>query len=71
MVRGGASPEQATRQVWLIDKQGLLTTDMTDLRDYQAALAKGVSEELFDRVVIPIALTRPGSAEVTPLDRDA
>jgi fumarate hydratase class II len=29
----------------------------------QAALAKGVSEELFDRVVDPIALTRPGSAD--------
>jgi fumarate hydratase class II len=42
-----------------------------DLTLRQAALAKGVSEELFDRVVIPIALTRPGSAEGTPLDRDA
>ena len=30
----------------------------------QAALANGVSEELFDRVVDPIALTRPGSADV-------
>jgi fumarate hydratase class II len=30
----------------------------------QAALANGVSEELFDRVVNPIALTRPGSADV-------
>jgi len=30
----------------------------------QAALAKGVSEELFDKVVVPIALTRPGSADV-------
>jgi hypothetical protein len=30
----------------------------------QAALAKGVSEELFDRVVDPVALTRPGSADV-------
>jgi fumarate hydratase class II len=30
----------------------------------QAALAKGVTEELFDRVVVPIALTRPGSADV-------
>ena len=28
----------------------------------QAALANGVSEELFDKVVNPIALTRPGSA---------
>src|SRR5215471_16864923 len=31
----------------------------------QAALAKGVSEELFDKVVIPIDLTRPGSADVS------
>ncbi len=30
----------------------------------QAALAKGVSEELYDRVVIPINLTRPGTADV-------
>jgi len=30
----------------------------------QAALANGVSEDLFDRVVDPIALTRGGSAEV-------
>jgi fumarate hydratase, class II len=30
----------------------------------QAALAKGVSEELYDRVVIPINLTRPGSADL-------
>jgi len=30
----------------------------------QAALAKGVTEELFDRVVVPIALTRPGSADI-------
>jgi fumarate hydratase class II len=30
----------------------------------QAALAKGVSEELYDRVVIPINLTTPGSADL-------
>jgi fumarate hydratase, class II len=35
-----------------------------DLTLKQAALAKGVSEELFDKVVIPINLTRPGSADV-------
>jgi fumarate hydratase, class II len=35
-----------------------------DLTLKQAALAKGVSEELFDRVVNPLALTRPGSADV-------
>jgi fumarate hydratase class II len=31
----------------------------------QAALANGVSEDLFDRVVNPLALTRPGSADIT------
>ncbi|MBV9379329.1 MAG: hypothetical protein JO242_01480, partial [Streptosporangiaceae bacterium] len=30
----------------------------------EAALANGVSEELYDRVVNPIALTRPGSADI-------
>src|SRR5579864_3834158 len=29
----------------------------------EAALAKGVSEELYDRVVIPVNLTRPGTAD--------
>ena len=29
-----------------------------------AALANGVSEDLFDRVVVPIALTHPGSADL-------
>ena len=36
-----------------------------DLTLKQAALANGVTEELFDRVVVPIALTRPGSADVS------
>ena len=35
-----------------------------DLTLKQAALAKGVSEELYDKVVIPLALTRPGSADI-------
>jgi fumarate hydratase class II len=35
-----------------------------DLTLKQAALANGVSEELFDRVVNPLALTRGGSADV-------
>jgi fumarate hydratase, class II len=35
-----------------------------DLTLKQAALAKGVSEELYDRVVNPLALTRGGSADV-------
>src|SRR5262249_25951079 len=34
-----------------------------DLTLKQAALAKGVSEDLFDKVVIPINLTRPGTAD--------
>ncbi len=34
----------------------------------QAALDKGVSEDLFNKVVNPLALTRPGSANVTSTD---
>jgi malate dehydrogenase (oxaloacetate-decarboxylating) len=44
MVRDGASPEQATSQVWLVDKQGLLTSDMADLRDYQRPYARTPEE---------------------------
>ena len=44
MIRDGASPQQATEQVWLIDKQGLLTRDMTDLRDYQQPYARNPAE---------------------------
>ena len=44
MVRDGASGEQAARQVWLIDKQGLLTSDLTDLRDYQKPYARDPGE---------------------------
>ncbi|EXU65658.1 malate dehydrogenase [Streptomyces sp. PRh5] len=44
MIRDGASPEQATAQIWLIDKQGLLTRDMTDLRDFQRPYARDRSE---------------------------
>jgi malate dehydrogenase (oxaloacetate-decarboxylating) len=44
MIRDGATPEQATDQVWLIDKQGLLTSDMTDLRDYQMPYARRADE---------------------------
>src|ERR1700749_1068153 len=35
-----------------------------DLTLKEAALAKGVSEELYDKVVIPLNLTRPGTADV-------
>jgi fumarate hydratase class II len=34
-----------------------------DLTLKEAALANGVSEELFDRVVDPLALTHPGSSD--------
>ncbi|MGW4822422.1 NAD-dependent malic enzyme [Streptomyces sp. NPDC004227] len=44
MIRDGASREQATAQVWLIDKQGLLTRDMADLRDYQQPYARDPAE---------------------------
>ncbi|MEV5010728.1 NAD-dependent malic enzyme [Streptomyces sp. NPDC056159] len=44
MSRDGASREQATAQVWLIDKQGLLTRDMTDLRDYQQPYVRDPEE---------------------------
>ncbi|MEU3985678.1 NAD-dependent malic enzyme [Streptomyces sp. NPDC026672] len=40
MVRDGATEEQATDQIWLIDKPGLLTRDMTDLRDFQRRYAR-------------------------------
>jgi malate dehydrogenase (oxaloacetate-decarboxylating) len=44
MIRDGASPEQATAQVWLVDKQGLLTSDMPGLRDYQQPYARNPAE---------------------------
>jgi len=44
MVRDGATEEQATAQVWLVDKQGLLTSDMTGLRDYQQPYARNPEE---------------------------
>nr|WP_245594383.1 NAD-dependent malic enzyme [Actinospica robiniae] len=44
MVRDGATPEQAASQVWLIDKQGLLTSDMKDLRDFQRPYARKPDE---------------------------
>jgi malate dehydrogenase (oxaloacetate-decarboxylating) len=44
MIRDGASPEQATAQVWLVDRQGLLTGDMTGLRDFQKPYARNPAE---------------------------
>jgi fumarate hydratase class II len=40
-----------------------------DLTLKEAALAKGVSEELYDKIVIPIDLTRPGTADEPPAPR--
>src|SRR5579871_5573875 len=37
-----------------------------DLTLKQAALAKGVTEDLYDKVVIPLNLTRPGTADPPP-----
>ncbi|MFG2884776.1 NAD-dependent malic enzyme [Streptomyces sp. NPDC048297] len=44
MIRDGADPARATAQVWLIDRQGLLTRDMADLRDYQRPYARDPAE---------------------------
>jgi malate dehydrogenase (oxaloacetate-decarboxylating) len=40
MVADGATVEQATAQIWPIDKQGLLFDDMDDLLDFQTPYAK-------------------------------
>ena len=40
MVADGATVEQATSQIWAIDRQGLLFDDMDDLRDFQVPYAK-------------------------------
>jgi fumarate hydratase class II len=37
----------------------------------QAALANGVSEELYDRVVDPLALTKGGSADLAGAAKEA
>ncbi|GAA1502077.1 oxaloacetate-decarboxylating malate dehydrogenase [Dactylosporangium maewongense] len=44
MVRDGADRDTAIRQIWCVDKQGLLTDDMTDLRDYQTPYARPAGE---------------------------
>ncbi|WP_238011819.1 NAD-dependent malic enzyme [Dactylosporangium sp. AC04546] len=44
MVRDGLDRDAATRQIWCVDRQGLLTDDMTDLRDFQVAYARPASE---------------------------
>lgn len=50
MVRAGVEPQAATRQVWLVDRQGLLLDDMSDLRDFQVPYARPAAEAAgFDR----------------------
>ena len=44
MVHDGASREEAISQVWLVDKHGLLSDDMADLRNYQQPYARPAAE---------------------------
>jgi malate dehydrogenase (oxaloacetate-decarboxylating) len=44
MVRDGAGPEDAVGQVWLVDKDGLLTDDMAGLRDFQQPYTRRAGE---------------------------
>lgn len=44
IVRDGLSPEEATARIWLVDRAGLVTDDMTDLPDYQRAYARPAAE---------------------------
>jgi len=45
MVREGLSKDDATSRFWCVDRQGLLTTDMTDqLADYQMTYARPTAE---------------------------
>lgn len=44
IMREGISREDATKCFWCVDKQGLLTTEMTDLQDYQLPYARNLEE---------------------------
>ena len=44
MIRDGLSEEEATRRIWLIDVNGLVTDDMNNLPDYQQTYAQPASE---------------------------
>jgi malate dehydrogenase (oxaloacetate-decarboxylating) len=44
MVSDGLSEAQATDRFWLVDRQGLLVDDMSDLRDFQQPYARARSE---------------------------
>ena len=40
MVQDGLDPQAAADRIWLLDRPGLLTSDMTDLHDYQVPYGK-------------------------------
>jgi malate dehydrogenase (oxaloacetate-decarboxylating) len=44
MIRDGASARQAKAQVWLVDSDGLITSDMSGLRDFQRPYARSPQE---------------------------
>lgn len=44
MVGDGLSEGEATERFWLVDRQGLLVDDMSDLRDFQQPYARSQSE---------------------------
>jgi malate dehydrogenase (oxaloacetate-decarboxylating) len=44
MVRDGLDKGAATRRIWCVDRQGLLTDDMTALRDFQIPYARPAGE---------------------------
>ncbi|MFK0288071.1 NAD-dependent malic enzyme [Streptomyces sp. NPDC090499] len=44
MLRDGATPDEAKKNIWLIDVRGLVTDDMPDLPDYQQVYARSKSE---------------------------
>ncbi|GAA0380858.1 putative NAD-dependent malic enzyme 3 [Acrocarpospora corrugata] len=44
MVRDGLDRETAVRRIWAIDRQGLLTDDLPDLRDFQVRYARPAAE---------------------------
>ena len=44
MVLEGMSPEDATKRFWCVDREGLLTTNMASLSDFQFAFARPAEE---------------------------
>ncbi|MEY9962574.1 malate dehydrogenase (oxaloacetate-decarboxylating) [Streptacidiphilus sp. MAP12-16] len=44
LVAAGLTPDEAARRFWAVDRYGLITDDMTDLRDAQAPYARPADE---------------------------